>query len=86
MDSNTLLEMIYLYTDNNADETIEMANDLLALMIDNPKEFSYEFATEIENFSDYCGLCPLCGSILHTDDTNFVCSNKDCTYTDIKGE
>lgn len=49
------------YSNDNIQETIEQANELLMMIINNPKKFEIEFSTEIEEFADKHNVCPTCG-------------------------
>lgn len=56
-----LLLAIKDYSNDNIQETIEQANELLMMIINNPKKFELEFSQEIEEYADKNNACPSCG-------------------------
>lgn len=56
-----LLLAIKDYSNDNIQETIEQANELLMMIMDNPKKFELEFSKEIEELADKHNVCPTCG-------------------------
>ena len=52
------------YSNGDIKETIEQANDLLVMIMDNPQKFTDDLSNEIEEFADKYNVCPTCGSKL----------------------
>mgnify|MGYP003258878459 CR=1 FL=1 len=43
---------------------IQLLNDLLMELENNPRRYILKLSQEIEDFANYCGRCMLCGSKL----------------------
>jgi uncharacterized protein with PIN domain len=59
-------DLIQMINRNNHDveDTIQDVNDLIEDIDKDPKKFTYELSTELEEFAEKLNRCPLCGSEL----------------------
>lgn len=78
-----LLYMIFTANEHDEAKTINSANDILAAIMDNPTKLAYELSTQIEEFSEYCDVCPLCGENLTRNNDTIQCTNTNCNYKEV---
>lgn len=61
MSADEIIQMILESCSENIRETIEMANELIAQITDNPKQLAYDLSERLEEYSLENNKCPLCG-------------------------
>lgn len=61
-----LLELVSII--NNPSDTIQMLNDLMGEIDNNPSKYINKLSEEIEEFAKNIGICPLCGDVLISKD------------------
>lgn len=77
-----LFEIIAEYYNYDEEMIILKTNELLALINEEPRDFIYRLAREVEYFASDHVKCPCCGKDLVPAIDCWECSNDDCNYAE----